>query len=105
MNSRDYYQILHGYDVELYLGPEGIRKCQIFVKLTESLTDVLVVEYTNGTRRKVAGQYLFTSKEDVLKWVDEQKTLKINDIAFAIQQLTADLENIHKQYSRILIEN
>jgi hypothetical protein len=105
MNSRDFYQIIHGYDVEHYLQPEGVRKCQIFVKLTESLTDVLLVEYTNGKRRRVNGQYLFTDKQNALKWVDEQKALMVNDLTFQISQLNHQLENVHRQYSRILIEN
>ena len=97
MNSRDYYKILSGWDVEFHL-TEGIRYCAIFIKSTESIADDLLVQYTNGTKRRVAGMYLFTEKTLALAYVEEQKKKEIDSISIKIQQLESQKESVYRKY-------
>ena len=104
MNSRSFFRILYGWDVENYL-TEGLRYCAIFVKLTESLNDNLLVQYSNGTKRRVAGMFLFTSLDDALTWVSLRKQSEIDDIDSKIYQLNVSKEKIEQKYSGIVVEN
>jgi hypothetical protein len=97
MNSKDYYRILYGWDVEFYL-TSGIRYCAIFIKLTESLSDNLLVKYVNGTHRRVAGMYLFTDQSLALAYVEEQKQKEIAALNSKIQELKDQKEAVYKKY-------
>ena len=104
MNSRDFYRILYGWDTENYL-TEGVKYCAIFVKLTESLNDNLLVQYSNGTKRRVAGMFLFTDLEDALEWITNKKQSEIDEIDSKIYQLNVSKEKIEQKYSGIVVEN
>ena len=93
-----------GWDTENYL-TDGVRYCAIFVKLTESLNDALLVQYTNGTKRRVAGMYLFTDKEQALAWVEEKKLSELNAVDNQIYQLQIAKEKIYQIYSGIIFED
>lgn len=97
MNSRSYFRILYGWDVEFYL-TTGIRYCAIFIKLTESLADELLVQYVNGTRRRVAGMFLFTDQALALAYVEEQKQKEIAALNFKIKELEDQKEAVYKKY-------
>jgi hypothetical protein len=103
MNSRDYYRILYGWDVENYL-TDGIRYCAIFVKLTESLNDSLLVQYGNGTKRRVAGMFLFTDLDDATAWVNQRKQAEIDAIDSQIYQLNVAKDKIYQAYAGVNIE-
>jgi hypothetical protein len=103
MNSRDYYRILYGWDVENYL-TDGIRYCAIFVKLTESLNDNLLVQYGNGTKRRVAGMFLFTDLDDAVAWVHQRKQAEIAAIDSQIYQLNVTKDKIYQTYAGVNIE-
>lgn len=103
MNSRDYYRILYGWDVEKYL-TDGIRYCAIFVKLTESLSDNLLVQYGNGTKRRVAGMFLFTNLDDAVAWVHQRKQAEIDAIDSQIYQLNVAKEKVYQTYAGVNIE-
>lgn len=97
MNSRDFYRVLYGWDTEFYL-TDGIRYCAIFVKLTESLADDLLVQYINGTRRRVAGMFLFTDQTLALAYVEEQKQKEIAALNSKIKELEDQKEAVYKKY-------
>lgn len=104
MNSRDYYRILHGWDTENYL-TDGVRYCAIFVKLTESLSDNLLVQYKNGTKRRVAGMFLFTDLDLALAWVEARKQAEINDLDSKIYQLQIAKEKVYQKYAGVIVED
>ena len=104
MNSLDYYKILTGWDVENYL-TEGIRYCAIYVKLTESFDDDLLVQYVNGTRRRVAGMYLFTDKSLALAWVEDRRLKEISAINAQIAELFNQIDNVNYAYAQVTIED
>ena len=104
MNSRSFFRILYGWDTENYL-TEGLRYCAIFVKLTESLNDNLLVQYSNGTKRRVAGMFLFTDLDDALEWITNKKQSEIDEIDSKIYQLNNSKEKIEQKYSGIVVEN
>lgn len=103
MNSRDFYRILYGWDAENYL-TDGIRYCAIFVKFTESLNDNLLVQYGNGTKRRVAGMFLFTDLDSAVAWVHQRKQSEIDAIDSQIYQLNVAKENVYRTYAGINIE-
>lgn len=103
MDSRSYFRILYGWDVENYL-TEGIRYCAIYIKLTESLSDNLLIQYGNGIRRRVAGMFLFTDLDDAIAWVHERKQSEIDAIDSQIYRLNAAKETIYQTYANINIE-
>lgn len=103
MNSRDFYRILHGWDVENYL-TEGLKYCAIFIKNTESLSDDLLVQYSNGIKRRVAGMFLFTNLDDAVEWMQKRKQAEIDVIDNQIYQLNAEKEKIYQSYANISIE-
>ena len=98
MNSRSFFRILYGWDVENYL-TEGLKYCAIFVKLTESLNDNLLVQYSNGTKRRVAGMFLFTDLNDALIWIERRKRDEIDEIDSKIYHLNVSKEKIEQKYS------
>lgn len=104
MNSRSYYRILYGWDVENYL-IDGVRYCAIFVKLTESLADALLVQYADGTKRRVAGMFLFTDLDQAKAWVEERKKMEINDIENRIYQLRVSKDEVHQTYANVRFED
>ena len=104
MNSRDYYRILYGWDTENYL-TDGVKYCAIFVKLTESLADNLLVQYKNGTKRRVAGMFLFTDLDQALAWVDARKQAEINEIDNKIYQLQVAKEKVYQKYAGVVVED
>lgn len=97
MISLDFYKILFGWDVEHFL-TKGIRYCVIYIKNTESLSDDLLVKYSDTTKRRVAGMYLFTDKTLALAYVDEQKRKELLDFEFKIKELEAQKELVYKKY-------
>ena len=104
MDSRSYYRILYGWDVENYL-TDGVKYCAIFVKLTESMSDALVVQYKNGTKRRVAGMFLFTDLDQALEWIESRKQLEINSLDNQIYQLGVAKEKVYQKYAGIIIED
>ena len=103
MNSKDYFRILYGWDAENYL-TDGTRYCAIYIKLTESLSDNLLIQYGNGIRRRVAGMFLFTDLDDAIAWVHERKQTEIDAIDSQIYRLNAAKETIYQTYANINIE-
>lgn len=103
MNSRDYYNILHGWDVENYL-TDGIRYCAIFIKLTEGLTDDLLVQYTNGTKRRVAGMFLFTDKQLALDWVAGRQAKEIEALQTQIKEMADAIDRVNQVYAGVICE-
>jgi hypothetical protein len=99
----EFYQLLHGWDTELYL-TEGVRYCQIFVKLTESLTDQLLVQYTTGVRRKVLGMYLFTDLDLAKAYVEKMRQMEMSEIYVKIRELENDLDKILETYLSVNYE-
>lgn len=97
MVSRDFYRILYGWDTEEYL-TRGIRYCAIFIKNTESLNDDLLVQYTDGTKARRPGRFLFTDKTLALAYVEEIKQGKIAALNFKIKELEAEKEMIYKLF-------
>jgi hypothetical protein len=83
----------------------GIRYCAIFVKLTESLTDRLVVQYTNGTKRSVAGMFLFTDQALALAWLEDQKQKELSALNIKITEINAQIEDVYKRYLNVPMES
>jgi len=100
MNSLDYYSIIKGWDVELFL-TKGIRYCTIYKKNTQTLKDSLLVEYTDGTRRFVNGIYLFTENSLAIQYIEEHRNRRINELKFAQIELNAKIEKVIKDYLNI----
>ena len=105
MDSRSYYRILYGWDVENYLIEKKIRYCAIFVKLTESLSDNLLVQYKNGIKRRVAGMFLFTDLDQALAWVESRRQSEINDLDNKIYQLQVAKEKVYQKYTGVVVED
>lgn len=103
MDSRSYYRILYGWDVEYYL-TDGIRYCAIFLKMTESLSDNLLVQYGNGIKRRVAGMFLFADLDDAVAWVNQRKQAEIDAIDSQIYQLNVAKDKVYQTYAGIRIE-
>lgn len=103
MNSRDFYRILTGWDVENYL-TVGIRYCAIFIKNTESLEDDLLIQYEDGTRRRVAGAFLFTNKDLALAWVSNKQAEEISAIQSQITDLMSKIDDVNYAYGQVTIE-
>lgn len=97
LNSRDFYRIIYGWDAEFYL-TAGIRYCAIFIKNTESLSDDLLVQYSDGRKRRVAGMYLFLDKPLALAYVEEQKGKELTAIDVMIKELQDQKEAVYKKY-------
>ncbi len=100
MDSRNFYSILYGWDVELYESI-GVRYCAIFIKNTESLKDNLLVQYKSGEKRRVSGSYLFTDKTLAEKYVNDRRQAAISDIEFRILRLNATKDKIVKKFDEI----
>lgn len=89
--------------MEKYL-TDGIRYCAIFVKLTESMNDDLLVQYGNGTKRRVAGMFLFTDLDDATAWVHQRKQAEIDALDSQIYQLNVAKDKVYQTYAGINIE-
>lgn len=72
--------------------------------MTESLSDNLLVQYGNGTKRKVAGMFLFTDLDSAVAWVHKRKQAEIDAIDNQIYQLNAAKEKIYQTYAGVNIE-
>jgi uncharacterized small protein (DUF1192 family) len=97
MVSRDFYRILYGWDTHDYL-THGIRYCAIFIKNTESLSDDLLVQYTDGSKARRPGRVLFTDKTLALAYVEEIKQREIAALNFKIKELEAQREAVYKKF-------
>lgn len=104
MNSLDFYSILEGWDVERYL-THGVKKCNIYIKRNESLTDPLLVEYSDGSRRRVNGNFLFTVKKLAMDYVENEQKDKIKEIEYKIMDLKQEIQKIHDLFKGVIVED
>lgn len=104
MNPLDYYKILIAYCAEDPLG-EGIRKCQVFVRNIDSLTDNLLVEFLNGKRRWVNGIYLFSTKALALEYVESLKQNALLVLNTSLKEIQKEISTTIDMYSNIRIED
>lgn len=103
LNSREYYKIVKGWDIENYL-ENGIRYCSIFIKNSQSFNDELVVRYTNTITRLVMGHFLYTDLDVALAFIEKEKDDKLSEIDYKIYELNNDKDNIINAYNNIYIE-
>jgi len=64
-----------------------------------------LVQYTNGIKRRVAGMYLFTDKEQAREWVETQKSQELSKVDNQIYQLEVSKEKIYQTYSGVIYED
>lgn len=101
--ASEYLAILNGWDVENYL-TDGVRYVTMYIKTNQSLTDDVLVKYTDNTRRMVNGTYLFTDINDVRNWLEDQKENETTDLQVQLLSVQADIASIERKYSFINIE-
>lgn len=97
MNSRDFYRILEGWDVENY-ATVGVRHGSIYIKNTQSFNDELLMWYDDGTKRMVQGEYLFTDAGLARQWVSDKVSAEIKDL---LEQLNMAQESYRKQIAKL----
>lgn len=49
--------------------------------------------------------FLFTDKDLAIEWVENKKTLELNNIKSQIYQLEVEIEKVNQQYSGVTYED
>lgn len=100
-----FHKVVYGYDVE-YWKEKGVRYCAIFVKLTQSMDDMLWVQYIDGTKREVNGKlYLFTKVDDALRWIENEKQKELFNLNIKMKELEAKIASVYEYYSDIRVDD
>lgn len=81
-----------------------MRYCSIFIKNSESLTDPLLVQYQNGQKRRVNGDFLFLSKKSVFDWLEKQKTNELNELETKMNLIQDQITKVELLYNTIQFE-
>lgn len=105
MISTDFFLILDGWDTENYQVTRNIRKCEVYIKRSQSLSDQLLVKYSDGTKRYVTGIHLFTDVELIKKKIEKDMNLEFDQIESQLYQLNEKLLSTKLKYQSITIEN
>lgn len=100
----DFHKVVYGWDVEFWK-EKGVRYCVIFVKLTQSMNDMLWVQYIDFTKREVnAGLYLYTNLEDALQWIENEKQKELVALNFQKREIEAKIDSVYNYYEDIRID-
>lgn len=81
-----------------------MRYCSIFIKSSESLTDPLLVQYQNGQKRRVNGDFLFLSKKSVFDWLEKQKTNELNELETKMNLIQDQITKVELLYNTVQFE-
>lgn len=104
MNSVDFYKILHVWDVS-NIESGRVRRCQVILKMNESLSDMLLVEYADGKRDRVNGKYLMTSREKALQYIEEIRIREVNDLMNKKSLIDFQISEVNKKMDNVLVDN
>ena len=101
--SPKFYKIVYCWSAEKF-AEEGLRFCQVFIKNSQALSDPLLVQYTNGTRRYVLGMYLFATPDLAMQYVNALKAAELKTLNAQLQILQKSIDTTTAKYNNILIE-
>jgi hypothetical protein len=101
--SPKFYRIVYCWSAEKFV-EEGLRFCQVFIKNNQALSDPLLVQYTNGTRRFVLGKYLFATPGLAMQYINGLRDDELKALNAQLQVLQKTIDATTVKYTNISVE-